>query len=194
MNSKEFIEKVISRRKELAVSQETIADWLNVTTTTVSQIENGNTEIDINMCLILAEKLDIPVEEIFVRKQQKKTRHNRLLIGMTAILIILAVANVLYTRFGDWMMGRYESNIYTVLKVEDDMVTLKERQPAVYYLYPEVHVFKVRRPKYPDIWEDVIDGDVVLLWYRFELSADHVNPAFKVDKIVIEESMRGFMD
>lgn len=192
MNSKEFIEKVISRRKELAVSQETIAEWLNVTTTTVSQIENGNTEIDINMCLILAEKLDIPVEEIFVRKQQKKPPHNRLLIGMTAILIVLVVANVLYTRFGDWMMGRYEFNIYTVLKVEDDMVTLKERQPAVYY--PEMHVFKVRRTKYNDIWEDVVNGDVVLLWYRFELSADRVNPAFKVKEIFIDASMRGFMD
>ncbi len=192
MNSKEFIEKVISRRKELAVSQETIADWLNVTTTTVSQIENGNTEIDINMCLILAEKLDIPVEEIFVRKQQEKPRHDRLLIGMTVVMIVLVVANVLYTRFGDWMMGRYEFNIYTVLKVEDDMVTLKERQPAVYY--PEMHVFKVRRTKYNDIWEDVIEGDVIQLWYRFELSADHVNPAFKVEEILISESMRGFMD
>lgn len=192
MNSKEFIEKVISRRKELDVSQETIADWLNVTTTTVSQIENGNTEIDMNMCLILAEKLDIPLEEIFVRERKKKTRQDKLLVGLAVLTVVLVVANFLYVRFGDWMMGRYESKCYTVLKVEDDMVTLKERQPAVYY--PEMQVFKVRRTKHNDIWEDVTDGDVVWLWYRFALSADHVNPAYKVKEVMIDESMRGFMD
>lgn len=192
MNSKEFIEKVISRRKELDVSQETIADWLNVTTTTVSQIENGNTEIDMNMCLILAEKLDIPLEEIFVRERKKKTRQDKLLVGLAVLTVVLVVANFLYVRFGGWMMGRYESKCYTVLKVEDDMVTLKERQPAVYY--PEMQVFQVRRTKNNDIWEDVTDGDVVWLWYRFALSADHVNPAYKVKEVMIDESMRGFMD
>lgn len=192
MNSKEFIEKAVIRRKELAVSQETIADWLNVTPTTVSQIENGNTEIDINMCLILAEKLDIPVEEIFVREQQKKSRHDKMLISMAVLAIVLVVANFLYIRHGDWMMGRYESKCYTVLKVEDDMVTLKERQPAVYY--PEMQVFKVRRTKYNDIWEDVMEGDVVWVTYRFELSADHVNPAFKVEKIMLNEFFRGFIN
>lgn len=192
MNSKEFIEKVIIRRKELAVSQETVADWLNVTTTTVSQIENGNTEIDINMCLILAKKLDIPLEEIFVRERKKKSRQDKLLVVLAVFTVVLAVANFLYVRFGDWMMGRYESKCYTVLKVEDDMVTLKERQPAVYY--PEMQVFQVRRTKNNDIWEDVTDGDVVWLWYRFALSADHVNPAYKVKEVMIDESMRGFMD
>lgn len=192
MNSKEFIEKVISRRKELDVSQETIADWLNVTTTTVSQIENGNTEIDMNMCLILAEKLDIPLEEIFVRERKKKTRQDKMLISMAVLTVVLVVANFLYVRFGDWMMGRYEYKCYTVLKVEDDMVTLKERQPAVYN--PEMQVFQVRRTKNNDIWEDVTDGDVVWLWYRFALSADHVNPAYKVDRIMLDEFFRGFMD
>lgn len=175
MRNEHFIKKVIKRKQERGISKETMSDWLDISTITLSQIESGNTELDINMCLILAEKLDIPIEEIFECKREKDTR-NRVRVMLTALVGVLLLVNV-----GLFLYGRPKANYdindynyYIVLEVQDDYVELKERFPATQN--DSLNIYRIHREsKGDDIWKSITDGDVVIIWCASELLEEEVN-------------------
>lgn len=188
MKNEHFIEKVIKQRKALDISQETMGEWLDVTPITVSQIESGNTEPDITMCLTLAEKLNIPVEEIF-SCGKKRTRYNKVLVILAVLMVFLVMVNVAVDLFGKNEM-RFDSNkCYIVTAIGDEYVELKERAPSVYNEKPPI--YKVHRDQNEDdIWSGVASGDVVIVWYRSGLLADGENSSDKIIRLKIANQLK----
>ncbi|MCM1467620.1 MAG: helix-turn-helix domain-containing protein [Alistipes sp.] len=191
MRNEHFIKKVIRRKEERGISKETMSEWLDISTITLSQIESGNTELDINMCLILAEKLDIPIEEIFECKREKDTR-NRVRIILTALAGVLLLVNVGLFLFGKPDMN-FESNVdsycyYVVLNVQNDYVELKERFPATQD--DSLNIYQIQRENgTDDIWNNIESGDVVMIWYVSELLTGEINSSDKIARMEMIKSL-----
>lgn len=185
MRNEHFIKKVIKRRQERGISKETMSSWLDISTITLSQIESGNTELDINMCLILAEKLDIPIEEIFECKREKDTR-NRIRVILTALVGVLLLVNV-----GLFLFGKISvvSNMdyyryYTVLTIQEDTVSLKECFPSSQE--DSLKIYQVHREQEMDsVWSGISSGDIVMVWSSSELLAENVNASDKIIRVKI---------
>lgn len=188
MNNERFIKKMISHRKKKKVSQETLSEWLNISSVTLYQIERGKAEMDINMCLVAAEKLDIPVSEIFAYKRER-TRQEKIIMILAAVAAVLLLINVAIF-IGGKMMIKYNVGIYyycTIVGIEDNLVTLSERYPSAGSTELQTYVIRIDEEEQDD-WEGNV-GDIVVVWYHTRLSAKKINPSSKIIGIEIRKEL-----
>lgn len=101
---------------------------------------------------------------------------------LTALVGVLLLVNVGLFLYGKPKVN-YDINnycYYIVLNVQDDYVELKERVPET-YSDSKATVYTVRREgKEGDIWNNVENGDVVMVKCVPELLAEEVNSSDKV--------------
>ena len=69
---KEFARLFSLKRAEKGLSQDEIAARLNVTRQAVSKWENGNAMPDISLMPLIAEILDVSIEELMTGKEPEK--------------------------------------------------------------------------------------------------------------------------
>lgn len=65
LTSKEIGHRIKSRRRELRISQEDLADILNVTYQQIQRYENGTNKLNVENLQIIAEALSVPITFFF---------------------------------------------------------------------------------------------------------------------------------
>lgn len=64
-SSREIGERIKKRRKELGISQEKLAEGLNITYQQVQRYENGTNQLNTEKLQVIANILDVPVSYFF---------------------------------------------------------------------------------------------------------------------------------
>lgn len=91
-------------RKQRGLSQEALAEKLNVTRQAVSQWERGNTQPDIDMLKSIAEVMGVDIHEVIYGAKQKTTpyqtpkqrkRHRTLFIVFGSIALVVGVISLI---------------------------------------------------------------------------------------------------
>jgi len=72
---KTLAENIYNLRKESGLTQENLAEKLNISFQAVSKWENGQTSPDIIMLPLLAQVFDVSIDELFGRKSDKKAQN-----------------------------------------------------------------------------------------------------------------------
>ena len=91
MESKNIGRFISERRKLLGISQEVLADWLDVTNKDISQWEAGETSPDITSVIGLAACLQVSTDELLAAKRNPKTKKE--LSGINSDFIYLCEYN-----------------------------------------------------------------------------------------------------
>lgn len=58
-------DRLISERQKLGLTQKEFADLFNVSKATISHLENGRTEPNLDLSIAIPEKLSLPFETLF---------------------------------------------------------------------------------------------------------------------------------
>lgn len=106
-----FHEKLIQRRKEKGMTQEDLAEQLNVSRQTVSKWENGECMPDADKFIRLSDILEISMDELAGREVEAESIVNPApklpKPGKKLLRILAAVAACLLFALGGFILGRY---------------------------------------------------------------------------------------
>lgn len=101
-------------RKQRDLSQEALAEKLNVTRQAVSQWERGNTQPDIDMLKSIAEVMGVDIHEVIYGAKQKTTpqqtpkqrkRHKAMFIVFGSIALVVGVISlILKNSWSSWLL------------------------------------------------------------------------------------------
>lgn len=194
MDDKQFVDFIVVTRKEKNISQECMAEILDVSTVTMSGIEQGKTDMDIAMCIKAAEALDIPIEKIFEDAEYPETgkrKKNKVIRAFLVAVMVFAVVNVLVEMMFTWhnrvLMENYR--MFTVVSVEDDVLKVKMRSPT-----DVKDINKIYRIKLDDdlreSFSDIGKGDVLMINYYFEFSDSGVNPSWLIRDLKVDNNLK----
>lgn len=183
----DFVELVIKKRKERGISQEKLAQILDTSTVTISFIENGKAEMDVDMCKKAADYFDIPYSEIFKGtadiKETAEHKKKRTYAVLAKVIVALFVANILLG-IGLKLYDVYQtpkSIVATVLEIDDDVITVKNR--ANYGILTH-DTYRIRlNDELREMCQGIETWDVVNVYYYFTLVDWCDNPSWSVRKI-----------
>lgn len=184
MVSEKFVEAMINARKGKGITQEKIAELLNVSVVTVSGIEHHEVNMDMRQCLLISEKLDIPIMDVFeeatenIQKMQNVKKVN--LLG--SICLVLCILIMVVPLSCNWYAKCKTDNIITctVLDKGDDFICVKEL-----YSDDEVKIYNIKiDDRLSKNCDGIEVGDVVRINYFFELSDSKTNNSVKIASIV----------
>ena len=187
MDNRKFVLHMIKKRKQKRISQEAMAEKLEVSVGAMSAIELGTTEMEVDLCLKAAEILGISQSEIFVKdedidKEKKKNRPIWILAGVVVLVLIANVGVEMYQRWYDkYLKDNFMSG--TVISIDEEILKIKNRGTL------EVEgsdIFSIRlNEEFMKICEGIKCGDVVMIHYYFELSPNKLNSSNKISEIIL---------
>lgn len=187
MDNQKFVEFMIEKRREKNISQEKMAEIINVSSVTMFFIEKGETEMDINMCLKAAEALGISVEEIFgdgERHEDKPKKKNSVIHSLIVLVTILIVINIGVDIFGCWYHKFEYDNFLTcvVIGMEDSQLKVRLRYPDGMKDGEEIYIIKIN-DHLSESCAELKAGDVISIHYYLKLSSGRVNSGGKIESI-----------
>lgn len=186
--SKIFFKTVQQKRKEMNVSQEKLAEILDISTVKVSNMENGEAEADLDLCLKAAGALDIPVVEIFRGHEDSyfdtKNKGNRKIPVMVCSTLIAAFifisALFVINCYKDYKTDNVDA--FVVLSCEDGILCLKKREPA--------DDKEIQNRYYISVNENLMEecealkaGDVIYIHYYIKLRPEGINSGNKIESL-----------
>ena len=187
MDDRELVKFLIKKRKEKHISQEEMAEIMNISSVTICGIEKGEVEMDVDMCLKAAAALGISAEEVFhggKRENDKERKTDRRIHGLIVTVIILLVLNCCVILVGNWynqfVMHNYM--ICTVVSYEDDRLTVKIRNPINEEQVESRYEIKIN-DRLRESCAGLKQGDVVRIHFYFKLSNSKVNSSCLVASI-----------
>lgn len=95
-------EKILKIRKDNKMSQDDLAEALNVTRQTVSNWENSKNYPDIETLALISKKFNISLDELLkndtkmIKSIDKKVRRNKLLLSGLIIIFIIFITSTIY--------------------------------------------------------------------------------------------------
>lgn len=187
----DFVGLVIKKRKEYGISQEKLAQILDISNVTMNFIENGKAEMDVNMCKKVADYFDIPYSEIFKgsvdAKELAEQKKKRTYVFFVSVIVVLLMANILL-RIGLNWYSQYCTHNYmyaTVWEIEDDLITVKNR--ANYGILTD-DTYRIRlNDELREMCSSIEKGDVVIVHYYLTLVDWCDNPSWSVSEIEKEK-------
>lgn len=187
MDDRELVRFLIKKRKEKHISQEEMAEIMNISSVTMCGIEKGEVEMDVDMCLKAAAALGISVEEVFHGGKWESEREKKLdrrIHGLIVAVIILLVLNVCVILAGNWynqfVMHNYM--MCTVVSYEDDRLIVKIRNPINEEQVESRYEIKIN-DRLRESCAGLKQGDVVMIHFYFKLSNSKVNSSCLIDSI-----------
>lgn len=118
-------DKILKIRKDNKMSQERLAEILNVTRQTVSNWENGNNYPDIETLITISDKFNVSLDILLkgdkemLKDINKKTKNNKILkkiiIVLCVVIVILIVGTIIYKGYS------YRSQINFMEYMEKEM-------------------------------------------------------------------------
>ncbi len=118
-------DKILKIRKDNKMSQERLAEILNVTRQTVSNWENGNNYPDIETLITISDKFNVSLDILLkgdkemLKDINKKTKNNKILkkiiIVLCVVIVILIVGTIIYKGYS------YRSQINFMEYMENEM-------------------------------------------------------------------------
>ncbi|WP_207871691.1 hypothetical protein DOK78_000086 [Enterococcus sp. DIV2402] len=137
-----------SKRKELNMTQEILAEKLNVSRTTVSSWETGRTYPDLDMVVKLSEEFKVSLDylllgdEVIVNKISKDTRKGRILKKIIWIVIFLFLLLTIYSLI--WKVKT--DNLYRNLDREEWKETeygFYKKEDSIGYSVNKIKTYKI---------------------------------------------------
>ncbi|MDD6571145.1 MAG: helix-turn-helix transcriptional regulator [Thermoflexaceae bacterium] len=194
MDNRKFVELMIAKRKEKNISQEQMAEIIDVSVVTMSYIEQGDTEMDIGMCMKAAKALDIPAEEIFSdveHHNESAAKKHKIIHRLIAVVIALIIVNLCVDVAGEWYKKFCFENfvICTVVSCENNILTVKERNPDAVEKINTVYTIRMDE-RLMQTCNDLKNEDIIIIHYYFKLLPDRVNRAYKIESIELHNGLK----
>lgn len=194
MDSKEFVEFMTKKRKEKGISQEQMAEFLDVSPVTMSGVEQGEIEMDIVMCIKAANILELPFRKIFDDgdyHDSRKARDDKIIRRLIIAVVILIFVNIFADVVGMWYNRVEVDNrmICTVVAVEDNILTIKSRKPGDTDNVNTVYKIELDE-RFGEVYNAIKVGDIIRIQYYLELSENGVNLSYKIKSININNDLQ----
>ncbi len=198
MSNPEFNELIRTKRKEKNITQEKLAEILDISTVTMSGIERGEVELKIDTCLKAAKALDIPINEIFDKtdenknfRRKSKRRFIRLVVAIIIVLLLNAGVDAVY----EWDRNVRLNNhmMCTVVGVEDNIWSFKNRSPETVseaYVVYRMKLDDEMQEEFQEQYGDIEPGDVIWISYYFKLSQKWVNLSWNIREIKLNNMLK----
>jgi DNA-binding XRE family transcriptional regulator len=191
MSNPEFNELIRTKRKEKNITQEKLAEILDISTVTMSGIERGEVELKIDTCLKAAKALDIPINEIFDKTDENKNfrrKSKRRIIRLVVAIIIVLLLNAGVDAVYEWDRNVRVHNfmICTAVGLEDNILSFKNRNPETVseaYVVYRVKLDEKMQEEYQEQYGDIKMGDVILINYYFRFSQKWINLSYNIREI-----------
>lgn len=192
MNNRKFVLHMIKKRKQKKISQEAMAELLEVSVGTMSSIEQGSAEMEVDLCLKAAEILGISQSEIFIKdedvdREKKKNRPIWILAGVVVLALVANIGVEMYQRWYDkYLKNNFMSG--TVISLDENILEIKNRGTL------EVegsNIYSIRlNEELMKTCEGIKSGDVVMIHYYFELTPGKLNSSNKISEIIFIDEYR----
>lgn len=192
MSNRKFVLHMIKKRKQKKISQEAMAELLEISVGTMSSIEQGETEMEVGLCLKAAEILGISQSEIFVKdedvdREKEKNRPIWILAGIVALVLVANIGVDMYQKWYDkYLKYNYMNGV--VVSIDEDVLKIQNRGTIN---IDGSNIYAIRLDE--ELQNECVNiktGDYVMIHYYFKLNPNKINSSSKVSEIVIQGGFR----